>query len=342
MFTRCTLLSICLLSLLSTNIYARDYSRAYKQVKDTVVTIHTSRTSAAQTVSGKVDTSSSSLGSGVLVGNGHILTAAHVVHAEDKLEVKLTDGRSFKAQTISSIAPADLAIIRLLDAPDNLQVAKIGDSDKAQIGEEIMIIGAPYGVSQSLSIGHISGRRQQQGPAHVFELEFLQTDAAINKGNSGGPMFNSRGEVIGIVSHILSQSGGSEGLGFAGSINMAKTIFLNNPPVWMGMEQVPLNDLLMRALNVPYKNGLLVQHTAPSGLGAKLGIQGGELPANLGGIELVLGGDIVISIGDQPVSIDEEGLAYIWNYLKSRKKGERIDVSVWRQGQLLKLNTIVD
>ncbi|WP_370980871.1 S1C family serine protease [Agaribacterium sp. ZY112] len=342
MYQRLTLVLLSLLLFIASNSHARDFSKVYAKVKDSVVTIHTTRIGQSQSVKGKVDTSSSGLGSGVLVRNGYILTAAHVVQSEDEIEVQLADKRRFKARTVSSVSFADLAVIKLEDAPKDLPQAKIGNSDNSHIGEEVFVIGSPYGVSQTLTIGHLSGRRNKQSPVDDFDLEFLQTDAPINQGNSGGPLFNVKGEVIGIVSHILSQSGGNEGLGFAASINMAKGLFLDHPPVWTGMTMLPLSEIMMNALNVPYKYGILVEHVAQHSLGHKLGVQGGTIPANIGGIKTTLGGDVIVAISQNHVNLDDDGIKDMWNYLRSLKPGDKIELNVIRQGQLLKLHTFID
>lgn len=137
--------------------------------------------------------------------------------------VRFLDDTTSKASIVSSAAQADVALLQLDNVPPDLSPAMLGDSDAAEVGDQILIIGAPYGIRHTMTVGYISGRRQSQSPCpSMTPFEFLQTDAAINQGNSGGPMLNMQGRVIGIVSRILSRSGGSEGLGFAVGINMEK------------------------------------------------------------------------------------------------------------------------
>jgi serine protease Do len=159
----------------------------------------------------------SSVGSGVLIStDGKILTAAHLVHAASKITVEFWDGRRVSARVVSSAPGADISLLQTESVPTDVVAARLADSDVARIGDEIFVIGAPYGLSHTLTVGHLSGRQKPgQTTASLGHAEFLQTDAAINKGNSGGPMFNMAGEVLGIVSHIISKSGGFEGLGLS-------------------------------------------------------------------------------------------------------------------------------
>lgn len=147
------------------------------------------------------------LGSGVLIStDGKILTAAHLVHAASEVSVEFWDGQRVSARVVSSAPGADISLLQTDAVPTAAVVARLADSDAARIGEEVFIIGAPYGLSHTLTVGHLSGRqRPGQTTAGLGRAEFLQTDAAVNKGNSGGPMFSMAGEVLGIVSHIISR-----------------------------------------------------------------------------------------------------------------------------------------
>ena len=269
-----------LLVLCSTPVNARDYSKLFEKISPAVVTIHTVQTAIEQGQSGITQTKLEGLGSGVIIDkDGTILTASHVVHSANDVRVELKDGRRFKAKVISSIQSADLAIIRMLNPPDDIVYLEPGDSDKVSIGEEVFVIGAPYGLKHTLSTGNLSGRRVTEEIFFGDDLELLQTDAAINQGNSGGPLLSSRGELIGIVSHIQTQSGGNEGLGFAASINMAKNVILNRPPLWFGMQFVTLNSDALRLLNVKdYSLGFLVQHIAKNSLADNFGVRAGTFP----------------------------------------------------------------
>ena len=169
---------------------------------------------------------SASLGTGVVLSaDGLVLTAAHVVAGADRIRVKPQGGEPLAARVVFADEDADIALLRLETASASLVPAKLGDSSRVRKGETTYVIGNPVGIEFSLSTGVVSGRHPI---GHVFggsvEAEVIQTDAAINSGNSGGPIFNSRGEVIAIAQGILSKGGGSEGLGFGLSINVVKKI----------------------------------------------------------------------------------------------------------------------
>ena len=156
----------------------------------------------------------SGIGSGVLISpDGKVLTAAHVVQTADRVAVEFANGMSVPARVIASEVRADVALLQLQRVPPGAVAARLADSDSVQVGDDVFIIGAPYGLGHSLSVGHVSGRHDMRRIVRGVPVEVLQTDAAVNMGNSGGPMFNTNGGVVGIVSQILSQSGGFEGIG---------------------------------------------------------------------------------------------------------------------------------
>jgi len=336
MYRFCLLL---VLSIASAQIFARDYSQVFERVDPSVVVINASQTQLLSTSTGTTSSSSAGLGSGVVISSdGHILTAAHVVHNADELVVELVDGSKYSARILSSIVMADLALIQLKDPPDDLAIAELGDSDKVKIGAEVFIIGSPYGLEHTLTSGNISRRRVSFGSLMSSEIEFLQTDAAINKGNSGGPMFDHKGKVIGIVSYIQSQSGGSEGLGFAVSINNAKALLLEESGLWWGLRYIPLKENALRALNVPdFLQGFLIQNVAKNSLASKFGLKAGTIPIIIEGQELLLGGDIVVKIGGQALYKTAKGFERIQKYLNSVSLDGELSMTVYRGGKLLVL-----
>ncbi len=329
------------LSAFSTTVMARDYSKIFEKVDPSVVVIHASQSQTLTSTKGRVNNTSGSLGSGVVISaEGHLLTAAHVVHTADDLVVELVDGSKYSARILSSIVMADLALLQIIDPPEDLNVASLGDSDKIKIGAEVFIIGSPYGLEHTLTSGNISHRRLSLDKLMFNQVEFLQTDAAINQGNSGGPMFNNKGEVIGIVSYIQSQSGGSEGLGFAVAINNAKRLLLAEPGLWWGLRFIPLKENALRALNVPeYLQGFLVQNVAKNSLASKFRLNSGTIPIKIEGQELVLGGDIVVEIGGQGLYQTAKGYNRIQKYLTSVKEGELMTITVYRGGKKIILKT---
>jgi Trypsin-like serine proteases, typically periplasmic, contain C-terminal PDZ domain len=162
------------------------------------------------------------LGSGVIVrADGHILTNHHVVDGAQEITVELSDRRMFDAKLIGSDAPSDLAVLKINSS--NLPVLALGDSDRVRVGDIVLALGNPLGVGQTVTAGIISAKGRATGLSDGSFEDFLQTDAAINQGNSGGALVNTNGELIGINSQILSPSGGNIGIGFS------------IPPTWRRM-----------------------------------------------------------------------------------------------------------
>lgn len=278
-----------------------------------------------------------SSGSGVLISDdGLIWTAAHVVQSAELVEVEFLDGDIYEAQVLTSNQQADVALIKV--AKDfnlkNKHIAKIGNSDQLRVGEDVVVLGAPHGFKQSLSRGILSGRYLPEELANNFvNIEFLQTDAAINPGNSGGPLFNLKGEVMGIASRIFTNSGGFEGIGFAVSSNVANKILMEAPGLWSGMQTRLLSEGMAAILNVPQSSGLLVESVSSKGAGSALKLKAGFIPANINGIDLILGGDVILEIAGVQIK-DNNSLFLIREQLRNKKIGEDISITILRQGKI--------
>tara|TARA_B110001450_G_scaffold255682_1_gene283849 strand:+ start:1578 stop:2600 length:1023 start_codon:yes stop_codon:yes gene_type:complete len=283
------------------NSIAQNITNIYKRVNPSVVTILTE----SESIEANFETTKeSSLGSGVLISKeGEILTAAHVVNNAEKITVKFTTGEEIPAKVIRSISIADIALIKLSWMPEDYTVAKIGNSDNTNIGEKIMIIGAPYGLGNSLSVGYISGKHTNQKRTSGFALnEYFQTDASINHGNSGGPMFNLKGEVIGISSYIISESGGFQGLGFVVTSNLAKKLVIDSHTKWTGINGYLIDKVTAWVLNVPFNGGMLVESVVQFSPADFAGVKGGFQKVNLNGKNVILGGDIILAVNDIPLT----------------------------------------
>ena len=326
-----------LITLCMNTTYATDFSRVFAKVKDSVVVIHSKESfQKLDQRKGIQSVSSESLGTGVLIdASGKILTAAHVVHQSELLVVITNDGKSYPAEVLSSDQTADIALIRIRDdVQHKFPAAKLGNSDQLKTGEEVFVVGAPYGLEQTLTTGVLSGRRFHDLPGSPNALEFLQTDASVNQGNSGGPLFTLNGHVVGVVSHIATQSGGSEGLGFAASINMVKNLLLNENYVWVGVDFLLVDNTLANILNAPQASGILIQRVARGSLGDKLGFRGGYIDATLNKSTIKLGGDIVLQLGDIDI-VPKEGLfQQVREYLRGVKTGTTVTAKVLRNGRV--------
>lgn len=309
---------------------------AFHKVEDAVVIVRTEQQGLAPfPQQGMV--SLNGLGSGVLISNDKVLTAAHLVQAADKTVVEFSRGELIPARVTGSALSADIALLQLEHSPTNAAPVTLGDSDKLDVGDQIFVVGAPYGLSHTLTAGHVSGRHLLDNKGQNKTVEFLQTDAAINSGNSGSPLFNLNGDVMGIVSNIMSRSGGSEGLAFAATSNTARRLLLDQKPFWSGIDGLLVDDDLARALNLPQSAGVLVQHVAEGSIAARWGIHPGTLRANVEGNEFILGGDIILRVNDVPV---EQSSNYdeIYASIARLKPGDNLVMSVFRQGQILKLS----
>jgi serine protease Do len=318
-------------------ISAQDLADLFDQVKNTVVTVYTAENVNTGTGDPRTFTSNMGLGSGVLIRNDMVLTAAHVVGNAEEIMVQLFDGQAVPAKTVRISKIADVAVIQLLKPLKNPQVATLGVSDSTRIGEEVFVIGAPMGLPFSLSRGVISGRHSEENKTYAGKiLEFFQTDAAINTGNSGGPMFNNKGEVIGIVSSILSRSGGFEGIGFAATSEIAQSVLSSKGSKYFGIDAVLLPQEMAVILNVPQKSGWLVQHVVKNSPAGVSGIQGGFRKVTINEEEIMLGGDIILSVDDILVE-NMDSLAKIFLHLEASGSTARHKLTVLRGGEKVDL-----
>jgi S1-C subfamily serine protease len=279
-------------------------------------------------------------GSGVLISDsGRVMTAAHVVNAMDEITVEGVAGEVVRATLISSDAAADVSLLQLERVTAAMQVARIGDSDTVRVGQQVMVVGAPYGLAHSMSVGWISARWP---PNTIFRdmplAEFLQTTATINTGNSGGPMFNMAGEVIAIVSQNISKSGGSEGLGFVVTINSARKLLVDRKVFWSALQGILLTGDLAAIFNVPAPAGFLVKTVAQGSMAWKMGLAGGDRIVTIGGKEVALGGDIILSVNGIPV-VSEDNIEKIRNSLAGAPAGTPFKMNVLRAGKIIELTS---
>lgn len=260
------------------------------------------------------------LGSGVIVRpDGYILTNHHVVESADHVTVELTDGRSFKAKVVGSDAPSDLAVLKIDGS--NLQTLPLGDSDSVRTGDVVLALGNPLGIGQTVTMGIVSAKGRATGGTGDGSFEdFIQTDAPINRGNSGGALVNTRGELIGINSQILSPSGGSIGIGFAIPANMARNVMtqlIDKGQVRRGMLGVtiqPVTSEIARSMGLSAVRGALVSD-----------VQSGS-PAEKAGLRR---GDVITAIDGATVT---DGNA-LRNHVAQLMPGTRTEVTVLRDGR---------
>ena len=336
------ILFLAVLAWMACSANAQNLADLFEENKRSVVTIYVMESVSTGTGDPRTFASDEGLGSGVLIADNMVVTASHVVANADAIMVQFYDGESVAATTTRISRMADVAVITLKSPPADPHVALIGDSDKARIGDDVFVIGAPMGLPYSLSTGVISGKHSERNLSNDGKsLEFFQTDASINTGNSGGPMFNYKGEVIGIVSSILTRSGGFEGIGFAATSNVARDLLRTRGSRYFGIETMLLNYEMASILNVPQESGWLVQHVVRNSPAGKLGIRGGFRKVSIDDQEFMLGGDIILQVDDIRIT-GEESIYQIWEYLNSTHSATTYNIKVLRQGEIMDLRWVSD
>jgi Do/DeqQ family serine protease len=233
----------------------------------------------------------SGLGSGVIIStDGYILTNHHVVDGAEQIKIDLNDNRTLDAKVVGSDPPSDLAVLKI-DAT-NLPVLALGDSDKVRVGDVVLAIGNPLGIGQTVTMGIISAKGRQTGLSSGAFEDFLQTDAPINQGNSGGALVSTNSELVGINSQILSPSGGSIGIGFAIPSNMARTItdtLVKTGKVrrgQLGITVVKLNSEPAKELGIKETKGVGVAQVQPGSAADRAGLRKGDVITSFNGVEM--------------------------------------------------------
>jgi len=246
-----------------------------------------------------------SLGSGFVISeDGYVVTNNHVIEDADEIAVNFADGASLDATLIGSDPKTDIALLKLEpEAP--LQFVSFGDSETSRVGDWVLAIGNPFGLGGSVSAGIISARNRDinAGPYD----DFIQTDAAINRGNSGGPLFNLQGEVIGVNTAIISPTGGSIGIGFAVPSELAANVvdqlreFGETRRGWLGVKIQTVTDEIAEALELDSTSGALVASVTRDGPAEQAGIEAGDLILRFDGKEVVSMRDLPRMVADTPV-----------------------------------------
>lgn len=324
--------------LFSVSIQAQSLSDLYEKVNPAVVVILTEQKEVVNTGKNTQTVTSGGLGSGFMINDKQIVTAAHVVQVAEKVDVQFLDGEVIPAKVISAYSTADVALLELIWPRKNAVSLNLADSDQVKIGEKVFVVGAPYGLGHSLSSGYVSGIIRDKEDQNPFtNSEYIQTDAAINTGNSGGPMINMKGEVIGVVSNILTQSGGFQGIGFASSSNITKELLFEKKIIWNGTDVIPLTGKMAQIFNLPQESGLLVQRVVKVSPFGVLGVQDGDIEMTINGEKLIVGGDIILSINGVEFENSDESLLNISKVLEIGDGKTSLELVVFRAGKKITL-----
>jgi serine protease Do len=267
----------------------------------------------------------SSLGSGFVIDPGGIIvTNNHVIEGADEIVVNFADGEKYDAKLVGRDPKTDLAVLKI-EAKKKFPFVKLGDSQEARVGDWVIAIGNPFGLGGSLSAGVISAIKRdiRSGPYD----DFIQTDAAINRGNSGGPLFNMNGDVIGVNSSIISPSGGSVGIGFAIPSDLVQSVvdqliaFGETRRGWLGVRIQPVTDELAETLGLDKAKGALVSEVMPDG------------PASKGGVKV---GDVIVEFDGKAVDTARD----LSRIVADTDVEKKVSVSVVREGQKKKLSIV--
>lgn len=269
------------------------------------------------------------LGSGVIIdaAKGYILTNNHVISQADKISVQLNDGREFDAKLIGGDDQSDIALLQVQN-PSNMTQIAIADSDKLRVGDFAVAVGNPFGLGQTATSGIVSALGRSGLNLEGLE-NFIQTDASINRGNSGGALLNLNGELIGINTAILAPGGGSIGIGFAIPSNMAKTLaqqliqFGEVKRGLLGIKGMEMSADIAKAFNINVQRGAFVSEVLPNSGSAKAGIKSG---------------DVIVSLNDKPLS----SFAELRSRIATTEPGAKVKLGLIRDGKPLNVEVTLD
>jgi len=277
------------------------------------------------------------LGSGFLISaDGRILTNNHVISGSSKIEVRFSDGGRYTAKVLVADRADDLAMIQI-DPKKKLPFLKLGDSDALQVGQKVLAIGNPYGFQGTLTTGVVSSLGREIRNENSTLEGLVQTDAAINEGNSGGPLLDSQGNVIGINTAILAPSGGNIGIGFAMPINRAKAMLedfrvgksFGRPR--FGASTVYITGDLATELKLPTSGGLLIQEIGRGSAAEMAGLKGYSDVVQVGNERVGIGGDFITAVDGKPVTESDE----LARAIARKRPGDTITVKIFRAGKTL-------
>jgi S1-C subfamily serine protease len=288
---------------------------------------------------GPQTTTSQALGSGFVVDKaGHIVTNYHVIAGAQKVQVSFTGQDQIKATVIGKDATTDLAVLKIDTHARALTPLALADSSTVVVGQPVVAIGNPFGLTRTLTAGVVSAVERHISSPNQSQEDAIQTDASINHGNSGGPLIDMHGQVIGVTSQIETGNtgdSGNVGIGFAIPSNTVRTIVAQLITTgkalhaYLGVDTYGVTKRLARTFNLPVNHGVLVQTVTPKSAAAKAGIVAGRTSVIMQGITYELGGDIITSVDGEAISTPEDLL----NAIATLQPGDKLSLEIYRNGK---------
>jgi S1-C subfamily serine protease len=290
------------------------------------------------TGSGPVSSAETALGSGFVVDKaGHIVTNFHVVDGADQIRVSFSNRDTVIARLVGTDASTDIAVLEVDASADALTPLPLGNSDKVRVGDPVVAIGNPFGLDRTATAGIVSAlQRGITSPADFTIDHVIQTDAPINRGNSGGPLLNMRGQVIGVNTQI--QTGGAPGnvgIGFAVPSNTVKDVvaqllrtgWVNH--AYLGIKGQAINADVARSYNLPVRAGVLVESVTEGAAAAKAGLRAGDMQVVVAGVTYILGGDIIVALDGTSIVTPLE----LVNAIAEHEPGEKVELTIYRDAK---------
>jgi S1-C subfamily serine protease len=278
---------------------------------------------------------SRSSGSGFVIDKaGRIVTNYHVVEDATEVQVSFSGEDNVDARVIGVDPSTDIAVLQIDAQARALVTLPLGDSDGVRVGDAVVAIGNPFGLERSVTAGIVSALQREITAPDGFAIdEVIQTDAAINRGNSGGPLLNADGQVIGVNAQIETETGGNVGIGFAIPINTVKEVvsqIIEEGKVehaYMGIEMQTIDEQLTEHLRLPSERGVLVSRVVPGSPADEAGLRGGTRNVVVDGESYMLGGDIIVEVDGQPVETAEE----VRSVVNDKEPGDALELEVRRE-----------
>ena len=278
--------------------------------------------------------SAQGLGSGFVIDKaGHIVTNYHVIKGADEVAVNFSGDDRVQAQVVGSDPSTDIAVLRVDTPARALSSLALGNSESVRVGDPAVTIGNPFGLESTVTAGIVSALQRELRAEGGYTIDrVIQTDAPINRGNSGGPLLNARGEVIGVNTAIFSPSGDNIGIGFAIPINTVRDVVAELiekgrvDHAWLGVTMQAVDEELAETFRLPVDRGVLVREVVPGSPAAEAGIQGGDTPVVVNGQSYLLGGDIITRADGKPVESPDE----LGQTVAAKEPGDELELELRR------------